>query len=187
MNNMKILMLLPLICMSSCSTNSGGPTTVGEAASMLLIAPAILPVAAIHYSVPVEGDKRLSKWSVRGKWYQSLEDIPDKPYIEFHGTRGMVLPSHDIGNADGTVSRGSKIGTRSPGKEDFWEVSNNVFGYHRYASIVFHYHDRDEKERWTGVQISGKEMTGSKTVGGYRRDASNQDVSKYVDFRLYRK
>ena len=154
---------------------------------MLLIAPAILPVAAIHYSVPVDGDKRLSKWSVRGKWYQSLEDIPDKPYIEFHGTRGMVLPSHDIEDADGTVSRGSKIGTRSPGKEDFWEVSNNVFGYHRTASIVFHYHDRDEKERWLGVQISGKEMTGRKTVGGYRRGPSNQDVSKYVDFRLYRK
>ena len=154
---------------------------------MLLIAPAILPVAAIHYSVPVDGDKRLSKWSVRGKWYQSLEDIPDKPYIEFHGTRGMVLPSHDIEDADGTVSRGSKIGTRSPGKEDFWEVSNNVFGYHRTASIVFHYHDRDEKERWLGVQISGKEMTGRKTVGGYRRGPSNQDVSKYVDFRRYRK
>ena len=185
MNNMKILMLLPLICMSSCSSESGGPTTVGELASMVVAAPAILPIAAIHYSVPVEGDKRLSKWSVRGKWYQSLEDIPDKPYIEFHGTRGMVLPSHDIGDADGTVSRGSKIGTRSPGKEDFWEVSNIVFGYHRYASIVFHYHDRDEKEKWAGVQISGKEMTGSKTVGGYRRDPSNED--KYVDFRLYRK
>ena len=185
---MKILMLLPLICMSSCSTNSGGPTTVGEAASMLLIAPAILPVAAIHYSVPVKGDKRLRASSVRGKWYQSLEDIPDKPYIEFHGTRGMVLPSHDIGNADGTVSRGSKIGTRSPGKEDFWEVSNYVFSYRRYAQILFHYHDRDEKERWTGVQISGKEMTGSKTVGGYRGPpytGSNED--KYVDFRLYRK
>lgn len=184
---MRVLMLLPLLCMSSCSTNSGGPATVGEAANMLLIAPAILPIAAIHYSIPVEGDKRLRKWSVRGKWYQSPEDIPDKPYIEFHGTRGMVLPSHDIGNADGTVSRGSKIGTRYPGKEDFWEVSNSVFGYHRTTSIKFHYHDRDEKERWLGVQISGKEMTGRKTVGGWRKEPSGQDVSKYVDFRLYRK
>ena len=183
---MRILILLPLLCMSSCSSKSGGPTSVGELASMVLAAPAILPIAAIHYSIPVEGDKRLRKSSVRGKWYKSREDIPNKPYIEFHGTRGMVLPSHDVGNPSGTVSRGSEIGTRSPGKEDFWEVSNNVFGYNRTASIEFHYHDRDEKERWQGVQISGKEMTGSKTVGGLRYEYSGQNISKYVDFRLYR-
>ncbi len=183
---MRILILLPLLCMSSCSTNSGGPTTVGEAVNMALLAPVILPIAAIHYSIPIEGDKRLRKSSVRGRWYQSREDIPNKPYIEFHGTRGMVLPSHDVGNADGTVSRGSEIGARSPGKEDFWEVINSVFGYHRTASIEFHYHDRDEVERWLGVEISGKEMTGRKTVDGWRIGPAGQDVSKYVNFRLFR-
>jgi len=180
-------MLLPLLFMSSCSTNSGGPATIGEAANMVLIAPAILPIAAIHYSIPVEGDKRLRKMSVRGKWYKSPEDIPDKPYIEFHGKWGMILPSHNVGKPDGTVTRGLEIGTRSPGKEDFWEVSNSVFGYHRTTSIKFHYHDRDEKERWLGVQISGKEMTGKKTVNGWRKNSSGQDVSNYEDFRLYRK
>ena len=153
---------------------------------MVLIAPAILPIAAIHYSIPVEGDKRLRKMSVRGKWYQSLEDIPDKPYIEFHGTRGMILPSHNVGKPDGTVSRGPEIGNRSPGKEDYWEVSNNVFGYHRTTSIKFHYHDRDEAEEWRGVQVSGKEMTGEKTVGGLRFGSERQNISKYEKFRLYR-
>ncbi|MFL2480292.1 MAG: hypothetical protein ACJ0K4_12155 [Verrucomicrobiales bacterium] len=172
-------MLLPLLCMSSCSTNSGGPTTVGEAVNMALLAPVILPIAAIHYSVPIEGDKRLRKLSVRGRWYQSREDIPNKPYIEFHGTRGMVLPSHDVGNPSGTVSRGSEIGNRSRGKEDFWEVDNSVHGYHRITSIDFRRHDRyeekSEMEVWMGATVSGKEMTYWKMVD-----------DKRVDFRLFR-
>ena len=172
--------------MSSCSSKSGGPTSVGELASMVVAAPVILPFAAMHYSVPIKGDKRLRKSTVLGKWYKSPEDIPDKPYIEFHGKWGMILPYHNVGSPSGTVTRGLEIGNRSPGKEDFWEVSNNVFGYYRTASIGFHYHDRDEKERWQGVQISGKEMTGSKTVGGLRYENSGQNISKYVDFRLYR-
>mgnify|MGYP006965233854 CR=1 FL=1 len=188
MNNMKILMLLPLICMSSCSTNSGGPTTIGEAASkvvaapamaasMVVAAPAILPIAAIHYSIPVEGDKRLRASSVRGKWYKSREDIPNKPYIEFHGTRGMVLPSHDVGNPSGTVSRGSEIGNRSQGKEDFWEVDNRVHGYHRNTSIDFRRHDEEksEMEVWMNATVSEKEMTYWKMVD-----------DKRVDFRLFR-
>ncbi len=177
---MRILILLPLLCMSSCSSKSGGPTSVGELASMIVAAPAILPIAAIHYSVPIEGDKRLRKSSVRGKWYKSREDIPDKPYIEFHGTRGMILPSHDVGNPSGTVSRGSEIGNRKPGKEDFWEVDNSVFGYHRSTSIDFYKHDqyqeKSEIESWMGAAVSGKEMTYWKMVDGQR-----------VDFRLFRK
>ena len=73
---MSFLILLPLLFMSSCSTNSGGPATIGEAANMVLIAPAILPIAAIHYSIPVDGDKRLRKMSVRGKWYKSPRRYP---------------------------------------------------------------------------------------------------------------
>ena len=176
---MRILILLPLLCMSSCSTKSGGPTTVGEAVNMALLAPVILPIAAIHYSVPIEGDKRLRKSSVRGRWYQSREDIPNKPYIEFHGTRGMVLPSLEVGNPSGTVSRGSEIGNRSPGKEDFWEVDNSVHGYHRITSIDFRRHDRyeekSEMEVWMGATVSGKEMTYWKMVD-----------DKRVDFRLFR-
>ena len=145
---------------------------------MALLAPVILPIAAIHYSVPIEGDKRLRKLSVRGRWYQSREDIPDKPYIEFHNTRGMIRPSHDVGNPDGTVSRGSEIGTRSPGKEDFWEVENNVHDYYRHTSIEFYRHDRheeeEERESWGFVKVSGKEMTGQKEVDG-----------ETVEFRLY--
>ena len=158
---MKILMLLPLICMSSCSTESGGPTTVGELASMVVAAPAIIPIAAIHYSIPVDGDKRLRASSVRGRWYKSREDIPNKPYIEFHGTKGMVLPSHDVGNPSGTVSRGSEIGNRSQGKEDFWEVDNRVHGYHRNTSIDFRRHDEEksEMEVWMNATVSEKEMT----------------------------
>ena len=162
---------VPLLGLSSCSTEP-------NAAQMLLMAPAILPVAALHYSVPIKGPKRLYKSSVRGRWYQSREDIPDKPYIEFHSTRGMIRPSHDVGNPDGTVSRGSEIGTRSPGKEDFWEAYNNVHGYYRMASIEFYRHDRheeeEERESWGFVKVSGKEMTGQKEVDG-----------ETVEFRLY--
>ena len=178
---MRILILLPILCISSCSTNSGGPTTVGELASMVVAAPAILPIAAMHYSVPIKGDKRLRKSSVRGKWYQSREDIPDNPYIEFHGTKGIVLPSHDVGNPSGTVSRGSEIGNRSPGKEDFWEVVNSVpdYGYYRMTSIDFRRHDRYEEkseiEVWMGAAVSKKEMTYWKMIDGKR-----------VDFRLFR-
>ena len=160
-----------MLAISSCSTEP-------NAASMLLMAPVILPFAALHYSVPIKGPKRLHKSSVRGRWYQSREDIPDKPYIEFHSTRGMIRPSHDVGNPDGTVSRGSEIGTRSPGKEDFWEVQNNVNDYYRYTSIEFYRHDRheekEERESWDSVEVSGKEMTGRKDVDG-----------KGVEFRLY--
>ena len=181
-------MLLPLLFMSSCSTNSGGPATIGEAVNMVLIAPAILPIAAMHYSVPIKGDKRLRKSTVLGKWYKSPEDIPDKPYIEFHGKWGMILPSHNVGSPSGTVTRGSEIGNRSPGKEDFWELDNSVndYDYHRRVSIKFHYHDRDEVEEWSGVQVSGKEMTGEKTVGGLRFGSERQNISKYEKFRLYR-
>ena len=70
---------------------------------MVLIAPAILPIAAIHYSIPVDGDKRLRKMSVRGKWYKSPEDIPDKPYIEFHGKWGMILPLIMLANLMGPL------------------------------------------------------------------------------------
>ena len=157
---------------------------------MLLIAPAILPIAAMHYSVPIKGDKRLRKSTVLGKWYKSPEDIPDKPYIEFHGKWGMILPSHNVGSPSGTVKRGSEIGNRSPGKEDFWELDNSVndYDYHRRVSIKFHYHDRDEAEEWQGVQVSGKEMTGEKTVGGLRikTEPQWQNISKYEKFRLYR-
>ena len=181
-------MLLPLLSMSSCSTNSGGPATIGEAANMVLIAPAILPIAAMHYSVPIKGDKRLRKSTVLGKWYESPEDIPDKPYIEFHGKWGMILPSHNVGSPSGTVTRGSEIGKRSPGKEDFWELDNSVNDYYRKVLIKFHYHDRDEAEEWRGVQVSGKEMTGEKTVGGLRIKTKPQwqNISKYEKFRLYR-
>ena len=181
-------MLLPLLFMSSCSTNSGGPATIGEAVNMVLIAPAILPIAAMHYSVPIKGDKRLRKSTVLGKWYKSPEDIPDKPYIEFHGKWRMILPSHDVGSPDGTVTRGSEIGNRSPGKEDFWELNNSVNDYYRNVSIKFHYHDRDEAEEWRGVQVSGKEMTGEKTIGGLRIKTQPQwqNISKYEKFRLYR-
>ena len=185
---MRILLVLPLICMCSCSKNSGGPTSVGELASMVVAAPVILPFAAMHYSVPIQGDKRLRKSTVLGKWYKSPEDIPDKPYIEFHGKWRMILPSHDVGSPDGTVTRGSEIGNRSPGKEDFWELNNSVNDYYRNVSIKFHYHDRDEAEEWRGVQVSGKEMTGEKTIGGLRIKTQPQwqNISKYEKFRLYR-
>ena len=91
----------------------------------------------------------------------------------------MIRPSHDVGNPDGTVSRGSEIGARSPGKEDFWEVQNNVNDYYRFTSIEFYRHDRheekEERESWGSVEVSGKEMTGRKDVDG-----------KGVEFRLYR-
>ena len=161
-----------MLAISSCSTEP-------NAAQMLLMAPVILPFAALHYSVPIKGPKRLHKSSVRGRWYQSREDIPDKPYIDFHSTRGMIRPSHDVGNPDGTVSRGSEIGTRSPGKEDFWEVDNSVHGYHRITSIDFRRHDRyeekSEMEVWMGATVSEKEMTYWKMVD-----------DKRVDFRLFR-
>ena len=97
-------------------------------------------------------------------------------------------PSHDVGSPDGTVTRGSEIGNRSPGKEDFWELNNSVNDYYRNVSIKFHYHDRDEAEEWTGVQVSGKEMTGEKTIGGLRIKTQPQwqNISKYEKFRLYR-
>ena len=99
---------------------------------------------------------------------------------------GNDLPSHNVGKPDGTVTRGSEIGNRSPGKEDFWELDNSVNDYYRKVLIKFHYHDRDEAEEWSGVQVSGKEMTGEKTVGGLRFGSERQNISKYEKFRLYR-
>ena len=160
---MRILLLLPLICMCSCSKNSGGPTSVGELASMVVAAPVILPFAAMHYSVPIQGDKRLRKSTVLGKWYKSPEDIPNKPYIEFHGKWRMILPSHDVGSPDGTVTRGSEIGNRSRVKK----ISGNSIILSMTTIEMSHQISLSRPRRGRGVRVFRfqERMTGEKTIG----------------------
>ena len=70
-------MLLPLLCMFSCSANSGGPTTVGEAANMALIAPVLLPIGGMFALAEAQAKAE------RARYERERNKRKDGPFTEY--------------------------------------------------------------------------------------------------------
>ena len=78
---MRILLLLPMLCISSCAIHRGEPNL----ASIVLMAPVVLPIAGIH--AINEAERRADERRYNREWERREREIKanrkDGPYTEY--------------------------------------------------------------------------------------------------------